>query len=153
MKILLMLDIDGVLYTSKYNRYLLENKIKDKDDYGYLFDLECVNNLNYLVRKLNFDVVVTSTWRSKGLDYIKELFYVRKIDVNIVDITPLGTIDKLYFKRCDEVKDYKNINNYDEIIVIDDNFGSCGEDYNIFKTTMETGLKIDIVEKIIQKYE
>jgi len=37
--------------------------------------------------------------------------------------------------------------------VIDDNFGDCSQNYDIFKTTMENGLTFDIVKKIIQKYE
>ncbi len=153
MKIIIFLDIDGVLYTSKYNKYLLDNNLKDRDDCGYIFDVECVKNLNFLNSKLDFDVVVTSTWRSKGLDYLKTLFDDRNIDVNIVGMTPLGTIDKLYFSRCDEVKDYEYIKNYEKIIVIDDNFGDCDQDFDIYKTTMKDGLTKNIVEKIIKKYE
>ena len=153
MKILLLLDFDGVLYTSSYNKYLLENNKKDKDVYGYLFDPKCVSNLEKIDNTIEMDIVITSTWRSGGLKFLRDMFEYRGIGCNIKDITPIGTIDKLYFSRCDEVKDFLKEHKYEKIIIIDDNFGDCDCDCDIYKTNMNDGLNNEIIEKIMNDYE
>jgi len=153
-KITIFLDIDGVLYTSKNYNKLLANNLATNDDYGYLFDDKCVENLSKLNKHIHFDVIITSSWRTKGIDYLETLFRERNININIVGITPIGTMDKLYFSRCEEVKDYIKTNNITtDIIIIDDNFGECNEKYDVYKTTMKNGLTEDITNKIINKYE
>lgn len=94
MKIII-LDFDGVLNANTY----LENRIRlwqknpvqyyYKDKFGVVFDPKAVRNLERLVKNTGAKIVVSSTWRKQGLKTMKDLFRHRKIDAEIIDVTPV----------------------------------------------------------------
>jgi len=150
----IFLDFDGVLYTSTYNLLLNSENKKDKDKFGYLFDPKCIQNLNKIVDECDAKIIISSTWRQNGLDYLNGLFKHRKIEGEIVGVTPLGTIDKLFFSRCEEISSYIKTNNVKEYIIIDDNISEddfCYKD--VYQTSMKHGLTDDITKQIIKNYE
>ena len=148
----IFLDFDGVLYTSTYNLLLNSEHKKEKDKFGYLFDPKCVQNFNTLIDYCDDDVkiVISSTWRQNGLDFLIELFKYRGINGKIIGMTPLGTIDKLFFSRCEEISSYIKTNNVKDYIIIDDNISVndfCYKD--VYQTTMKNGLTDKIIKNII----
>jgi len=71
MKIL-FLDIDGVLNSGDYSKILyklhqMDGSIKSRDDYGTLFDERCVTWLKWIILKTDCKIVLSSTWKRKGL--------------------------------------------------------------------------------------
>ena len=150
---IIFLDIDGVLYTSTYFEYLSVNNIKTTDKYGFLFDPICIRNLNEIITKKKAKIVITSTWRVKGLEFLQNIFKDRGFLGDVIGFTPLGTIENLYFSRSEEIEQYlvdKIVK--EDFIIIDDN--DLGDDkYNkfLYKTTMSYGLTSDITEKILNE--
>ena len=84
----LFLDIDGVLNTGQYSKYMIENKLNDFDENGSIFDPNAVDNLRYIIDCTNADVIISSTWRYDGLDKMQKLWKDRNIPGKIVGITP-----------------------------------------------------------------
>ena len=62
MKVL-FLDFDGVMDTEYYDHILSEAGKPISDEYGLLFDPECVKNLKYIIDNTGADIVVSSTWK------------------------------------------------------------------------------------------
>ena len=84
----LFLDIDGVLNTSRYSKYMIENNLNDFDENGSIFDPNAVDNLRYVIDCTNADVIISSTWRYDGLDKMQKLWEDRNMPGKIVGITP-----------------------------------------------------------------
>lgn len=84
----LFLDIDGVLNTGQYSKYMIENKLNDFDENGSIFDPNAVDNLSCIIDCTNADVTISSTWRYDGLDKIQKLWKDRNMPGRIVGITP-----------------------------------------------------------------
>ena len=116
---IIFLDIDGVLATSK--------SIKTKRHYGYAFDQKCVEVLNNYIEKTKADVVISSTWRVHGLEGLKGIFKNEGVKCNIIGLTPKFKPIKMYAISCngsrrgEEIKEWINRNAYTgDYIVIDD---------------------------------
>ena len=62
MKII-FLDFDGVMDTEYYDHLLSEADKPIADEYGLLFDPECVKNLKYIIDSTGADIVISSTWK------------------------------------------------------------------------------------------
>lgn len=116
---IIFLDIDGVINTPNYGvqahaTWVKTNGwFKSRDEYGALFDPISVACLEYLAYHTDAKVVISSSWRSKGLKVMKEMFEHRKIDIEVVDITPIleneirgKEIEKWLSDNCDYVKNY-----------------------------------------------
>ena len=85
----LFLDIDGVLNTARYSNYLIDNNEDDIDEDGALFDPEAVANLTTLVSKIpDLKLIVSSTWRFKGWDWMNNLWMKRNLPGKIFSFTP-----------------------------------------------------------------
>lgn len=153
---LLILDIDGVLYTSNHFTYASHlKKDKTRDKYGFLFDPKCVANLNEITDKTNAKIVISSTWRLKGLEFLKNCFKDRGITGEIIGLTPIGTIDNIYICRGEEIEQWLIEHGIpDNLAIIDDN--SLGYPYDswkfFYKTNMRTGITDDIKNDIINKF-
>lgn len=90
----LFLDIDGVLNPTHYNTALYKlskasfGEIKYKDLYGDLFFNHNVDALKYIINETGCDLVISSTWKDEGLEFMKSLWSYRNLPGNIIDITP-----------------------------------------------------------------
>lgn len=101
-KNIIFLDIDGVI-----NILSLKSGY---DDYGQIFYKPFVENLKYIIECTDADIVISSTWRMKGLSILKNMWMDRNLPGNIVDITPNANpffernvmINGVY-KNCDEI--------------------------------------------------
>ena len=76
----LFLDIDGVLNTNRYIEYLYNNGNNQYDEDGYFFDPEAVANLSFILESVpDTKLIISSSWRFKGWDWMKRLWKKRKL--------------------------------------------------------------------------
>lgn len=94
MKII-FLDIDGVLNVD----------LSDCDEYGKLFHPHLVDNLRHIVEQTGANIVITSTWKSKGLKTLQRMWVDRSLPGKVIDLTAY----------CDEVAKDQGIQYYDQI--------------------------------------
>ena len=90
---IIFLDFDGVLNTEYYQCLLSYQGKAWKDEYGALFDPEAVFQLRRIVEATNADIVVESSWKFCGLEAMQEMWKVRNMPGNIIDITPSSVSD------------------------------------------------------------
>ena len=76
MKVI-FLDIDGVLNVASKNR----------DEFGQIFTERFVNNLSFIIACTKAKIVISSTWRMRGLDWIKQLWEHRNLPGEVIGIT------------------------------------------------------------------
>jgi hypothetical protein len=86
---ILFLDFDGVLNTLRWREHEGKNAVVDL--FGYSFDPESVTNLVKVVCHPDVGVVISSSWKCLGLDEMRNLWTVRNMPGDLVDITPSET--------------------------------------------------------------
>lgn len=131
----IFLDIDGVLNTPEYQKKQFKKwkkgTGKTRDEFGYLFCPEAVNNLEYLVHVTGAKVVVSSSWRIKGLDYLRQMFKHRNILVEIIDVTPeLNSVD-----RGVEIQEWLSNEEIERYVILDDDTDFLPEQKRYFVNT------------------
>lgn len=120
MKVI-FLDIDGVLNCIPQGH----------DDFGGIFHSHFVDNLGRILNETGAKIVISSTWKSSGLKYLKDMWSHRGYPGDIIDITPdvYDLINLGLFQYYDDVdrgheidkwlKDHPEVDNY--VILDDDN--------------------------------
>ncbi len=149
MTMIIFLDIDGVIATSKsYKEY------PDKDD---LLDRRCMQALNYLCKTLNAKVVISSTWRMEGLEALRKKFEFTGFKGEIIGLTPNLIDEKLYARRGTEILRWLEQNKYEgEYIVLDDEIFDIKNDiaefriHHIENGFRKRGLTIQRADKIVK---
>lgn len=107
----LFLDIDGVLNTIRYSNYLIDHDEDEVDEDGALFDPEAVNNLAYIIENVpDVKIIISSTWRLKGWEWMIRLWKKRKLPSTIYSFTPVLEVvcfvDKINRKDTSSVYPY-----------------------------------------------
>lgn len=107
----LFLDIDGVLNTIRYSNFLVDHDEDEVDEDGALFDPEAVNNLASIVEKIpDLRIIISSTWRLKGWEWMQRLWKKRKLPGAIYSFTPVLEVvcfvDKINRKDSTSVYPY-----------------------------------------------
>jgi len=92
MSKIIFIDIDGVL-NSFDSMWALHAAWKDgigvsRDAYGQLFDQRCVTWLKHIVDRTGAEIVISSTWRSKGLHHMKQMWSDRSLPGEVIGVTP-----------------------------------------------------------------
>lgn len=77
MKII-FLDIDGVLNVIPQGR----------DEYGGKFHSHFMDNLKYIIEQTNAKLVISSTWRGRGIEYMQQMWKDRNLAGEVIGITP-----------------------------------------------------------------
>lgn len=90
MKVL-FLDFDGVI--------CLPSETK-RDEFGFLFNPDCVHNLRKIINETGCHIVVTSSWRSSGRSELELMWEMRDMPSEIHDLTPILED----FNRGDEIE-------------------------------------------------
>ena len=117
---IIFLDIDGVL-----------RPVTGED-----FNRRNINNLNKLTEETGAKIVISSTWRQKGIEAVKEFLYKHDVKGDIIDITPIFIISKAWGKDWEKpskikaprgleikewMRDYTTMDRYIEsYVIIDD---------------------------------
>lgn len=119
---IIFLDFDGVL-----------NVIPTKhDDFGAIFHVEFVLNLKEIIEETGAKIVISSSWRSDGLEKLRRMWEHRKYPGEIVDVTPSTVAaGKRYdipydlVKRGDEIRLWLENNKVNKFVIIDDDNDIC----------------------------
>lgn len=137
MKVI-FLDIDGVLNSVDYMNVLhkLKHEAKDstietRDEYGQLFDPRCVLLLDYIIRMTGAKLVISSTWRHSGLKVMQELWQMRDLPGEVIDITCKSwevegeIIDRYQWRgqgvcRGHEIQQWLNEHTVESYVILDD---------------------------------
>lgn len=91
----IFLDIDGVLNVD----------YADRDQFGHIFRDEYVQNLKEIIEKTGAKIVISSTWKDKGIERMLALWKERNLPGEIIDVTP----------DCVDVCEATNIVYYDQV--------------------------------------
>jgi tRNA-binding EMAP/Myf-like protein len=91
----IFLDIDGVLNVD----------YADRDQFGHIFRDEYVHNLKEIIEKTGAKIVISSTWKDKGIERMLDLWKERNLPGEIIDVTP----------DCVDVCEATNIVYYDQV--------------------------------------
>ncbi|QNF34442.1 hypothetical protein HUW51_17555 [Adhaeribacter swui] len=147
MKVI-FLDIDGVLNPA-YHMHALHFHQKyggvAEDAYGYLFCPHTLEHLAYIVEHTHAKLVISSTWRKKGLTFMQDLWHHRGLPGEVVDITPV--IDNI---RGEEIAAWLQPNEVENFIIIDDeNYLLPNQVPYLVQTDMNYGLKLSDAQQCI----
>ena len=125
---IIFLDIDGVLNVMS----------QEFDEFGQLFNPVFVNNLAYIIEKTNAKLVISSSWRFRGLKHMVNLWKHRNLPGEIIGVTP----DLMFnddVNRGDEINAWlvKNADSVDNYCIIDDDEDMLPEQMNNFVKTSD----------------
>jgi hypothetical protein len=129
----IFLDIDGVLNVIP----------EDFDEFGALFHKHFEDNLKWIIEETNAKIVISSTWRLAGLQEMKKMWKKRKLAGEVIDVTPLGTMDNI---RGDEIQTWLDRNNVKNYVIIDDDVDFLESQLNNFIRTSENSDHFDCVD-------
>ena len=170
MSKLIFLDIDGVLNCTDYsvanNKFAIEmhSPLLAHDKHGDLFDPRAIRWLEWIIYQTRADIVISSTWRNRGIDKLRDMWYDRKLPGHIVDITPKfhgklrGEEIKAFLTDEQYRKSYSFIHNFnvESYCIIDDDtdmlpeqmdsFVHCDDNFGI--TRKEADKAIAILNKL-----
>ena len=92
MNNVIFLDIDGVLNCENAfkNGFCKYNHWGSHENHGYhmAFYPKSKNLLNKLIDETNSKIVISSTWRAMGLDWIKKVWCIENMNGEIIGLTP-----------------------------------------------------------------
>ena len=87
MKKYLFLDFDGVLNTKLHCHSLQKNNEHSTDEFGAIFDPIAIQNLKQIIEQTDAKIVISSSWKEYGRDFIHELWGKRNMPGKIYSIT------------------------------------------------------------------
>lgn len=143
----MFLDFDGVLASYDYIRVTALLGEDHPDKYGYSFDPRCVKNLQLILKECpDVKIIISSTWKSMGLTKLLDMWKIRGLPGNIVDITPVYAEN-----RGREIAVWLSRNPVDDYVIIDDDSDMLKEQLdNFVKTDPKFGLTVDDCKKVIK---
>lgn len=148
MKII-FLDIDGVLNVIPQGR----------DQFGSIFHQNFVDNLKWIIDETNAKIVVSSSWRHSGIDFIKQMWKHRSLPGEVIGITP-DEVDVVEMTICEfydlvqrghEIQLWLDYHQYFEKIdikycIIDDDDDMLPEQMNNFVKTADNSDHEDCID-------
>lgn len=147
-KVTLFLDLDGVLIITKS----WDQDMMAEDGYS-IFHPMLVKNLNTLLEKWNFEIVLSSSRRKdRSLEEFNQIFRNRGIHHSITAYTPISTEN---LSRKQEIEKYINENNVQNFIILDDDkclneLDAASKEKLVLTKTM-LGFTKDKLEEAIEK--
>jgi hypothetical protein len=130
---IIFLDIDGVL-----------NVIgQGHDEFGQKFHQHFEDNLRWIIEETAADIVISSSWRSAGLDEMQRMWSQRNLPGNVIDITP-NEVDVVARGTCEfydlvdrghEIQQWIDDNQIEKYVIIDDDPDMLDSQLNNFVQT------------------
>ncbi len=103
MKKIIFLDIDGVLNTRDWHSRM--TKDTPRDEFGWVFDPVAVENLAHIINETGANIVVSSSWKYLGMTKLKEMWDIRNLPGDLLDITPNTVSDEILLNaNLDEIE-------------------------------------------------
>lgn len=101
LKAIIFLDIDGVLHSFSYEKYLTNHNKDWYDNDGAIFDPKCIAALETLINTTKARIVISSSWKDSrvcndALSVLRGIWERRGLAGDIVGITPTLTPDELH---------------------------------------------------------
>lgn len=162
----LFLDIDGVLNTEQHRAFLVASQQDLEDYYGELFDPQAVIQLEHIVEETSPKIVISSSWKEYGIDYLNEMWWFRKMPSHIISVTPtlistnyVDTITGREFTQPERYAKGLEINtwlhehgasNLPYCIVDDEDCFFINQADHLVKTDSKNGLTREIADRIIE---
>jgi len=100
---LIFLDIDGVL--NHQDAYVRGECGYNRDSEYQPFALDSKNLINKLIRETDAKIVISSTWRKSGFEWIKDVWEKEGMLGEIIDITP--SIENTVYNFSDSIQKCK----------------------------------------------
>lgn len=125
MKVI-FLDIDGVLNVIP----------KSHDDFGGTFHEDFVENLRQIIDETGAKIVISSSWRFSGLEWMQKMWRFRNLPGEVIDVTTFFADKKLNLNYWDVVRGHEikiwldthtDIENY---VILDDDLDMLDEQMN-----------------------
>ena len=87
MKVI-FLDFDGVMDTAYYGHVLGKEGRSGNDEFGAIFDPNCIGYLKEIIDKTGAEIVVTSSWKSlMSLGEMLDMWEKRGLPGELIDMT------------------------------------------------------------------
>ncbi len=140
---IIFLDFDGVLNSVKNYRRLREQGLPTNDEYGTLFDGECVEALRSITDATGAKIVVTSSWRYiLDMEQIRQMWKARNLPGIVRGITPTNLIIDPFEegKRGIEINKWLSMHECNYVILDDDDDFLPYQRPHLVRTDPETGL-------------
>lgn len=117
MKII-FLDLDGVLNICR----------SERDEFGSLFHEDFVQNLKRIVDETSAKIVISSSWRSDGLDVMQKMWKHRNLPGDVIGVTCdcvqiVENGDCEFYdmvERGHEIQEWIDTHDVDNYVIIDD---------------------------------
>lgn len=147
---IIFLDLDGVMDNCKYDVFLNKHYLPEKDEFGVLFDPDCIAALRHVVGETGAEIVISSSWKDDmSLDTLKQMWKSRRLPGHLIDVTP--TISQ---HRGDEIAAWLTLcpDNCQYIIIDDLPAEQFHTDQypHLFTTSNWDGLTMELAEKAIE---
>ena len=116
MKII-FLDFDGVMDNAKYDIYLNKHNLSEKDEFGVLFDPDCIAALAQIIEQTGAKIVISSSWKDfMTKEEIDQMWQKRQLPGEVIDVTPSTSRH-----RGDEIAAWLNLcPNKCQYVILDD---------------------------------
>ncbi len=103
---IIFLDIDGVLnvYTQGH------------DQFGSTFHPHLIENLRSIIEATGAKIVISSSWRSAGLEEMQLMWKLRDYPGEVIDVTPYSDIN-----RGEDIAEWLRTNDCNRYVILDDN--------------------------------
>ena len=130
---IIFLDIDGVLNVIPQGH----------DEYGSIFHEHFVDNLRKIIDETNAKIVISSSWRMSGLEFMREMWSERNLPGDIVGITPVSYENLIRGYEIQEWIDKYDVKKY---VIIDDDQDMLPHQLPFFVKTSENSDHEDRVD-------
>ncbi len=86
---IIFLDFDDVMTTTKYCLLLNRQNLPEKDEFGVLFDSDCIAAFKHVLDETKAEIVISSSWKSDmSLVEIQRMWKERNLPGMPMDVTP-----------------------------------------------------------------
>lgn len=165
-KSILFLDFDGVLIPDGFSKTraklwaMSDGLIKSHDQFGKIFNHECIHALNRVIECAECDIVISSSFRKKisgeeaiQIQHFQSMFNFRQIKAKIIGITPTIWAETI---RGMEIKEFLDAHPEFEgipyVILDDKNDFFDSQKEHLFRTRPEFGLMSNDVPGICRLF-
>lgn len=86
---IIFLDLDGVMDNRKYDVFLNKHSLPEKDEFGVVFDPDCIAALRHIVEETGAGIVISSSWKDDmSLDTLRKMWESRHLPGHLIGVTP-----------------------------------------------------------------
>ncbi len=155
MQRIIFLDFDGVLNSLKgYRRAKAEDR-PTGDEYGTVFDGDCVAALRRIVEATEAKIVVTSSWRFfLDMDDMRKMWADRRLPGSVYSVTPTDLLidPEERCKRGIEIGEWlRSHKGVTDFVIIDDDKDFLPDQLaHLICTDADTGLTSSDADRAVQ---